>query len=106
MAEDQFGNPTYTEDLAGGIRALAEAGAQGVFHLAGTGCASRYELARETLALAIRAARTVPAAASEFPLPAPRPGNSCLDCSKAAELGVELPPWRDGLARYLRLPGC
>ena len=108
VAEDQFGSPTYAADLAEGIRALAETGAQGIFHLAGAGCASRYELARETLALAAVPARVVPAPASEFPLPAPRPANSCLDCAKAAELGVHLPPWRGGLARYLRTraAGC
>lgn len=105
VATDQFGSPTNTEDLARGIRRLIEAGAQGIFHLAGSGCASRYDLARETLARAGLDVKVVPASASEFSLSAPRPTNTCLDCGKAAGLAVELPPWRESLARYLRSRG-
>ncbi|OFW62082.1 MAG: dTDP-4-dehydrorhamnose reductase [Actinobacteria bacterium RBG_16_64_13] len=105
MAADQFGSPTFAEDLARGIRALVATGVQGVFHLAGSGCASRYDVAWETLALAKLNVTVVPVSASEFPSPAPRPANTCLDCTKAAGLGVDLPPWRDGLARYLRTSG-
>ena len=103
VAADQFGSPTYAGDLAEALRALAQRDARGIFHLAGDGCASRFELARETLALAGQKVRVVGVSASEFPLPALRPLNTCLDCSKAAAEGVRLPAWRDGLARYLRL---
>jgi dTDP-4-dehydrorhamnose reductase len=103
IVDDQTGSPTYAEDLAAGIRALAERGnASKIFHLGGTGCATRFEWAQETLALAGLDVQVLPASSADFPLPAPRPANSCLDCSKAAGLGVELPPWREGLARYIR----
>ena len=101
IVDDQVGSPTYAEDLAAAIRALAERTATGLFHLGGTGCASRFEWASETVALADLGVQVLPASSSEFPLPAPRPANTCLDCSKAAGLGVRLPPWRDGLARYI-----
>jgi dTDP-4-dehydrorhamnose reductase len=104
MVDDQIGSPTYADDLAVAIRALADQGAQGIFHLAGAGCASRLDWARETVTLAGLDVQVVPAKSSEFPLPAPRPANTCLDCSKAADLGVRLQPWRDGLARYLGSP--
>jgi dTDP-4-dehydrorhamnose reductase len=33
-----------------------------------------------------------------MPTPARRPANSALDCSRiAAEFGLEVPPWTDGL---------
>jgi dTDP-4-dehydrorhamnose reductase len=102
IVDDQMGSPTYAEDLAAGIRALTERGAVGIFHLGGTGCASRFEWAVETATEAGLGVQVFPASSSEFPLPAPRPTNTCLDCSKAAGLGVQLPPWRDGLARYIR----
>jgi dTDP-4-dehydrorhamnose reductase len=103
VVDDQLGSPTYAEDLAAGIRALAARGnASGIFHLCGAGCATRFEWAQETLALAGLDVQVLPASSADFPLPAPRPANSCLDCSKAAGLGVELPPWRDALARYVR----
>ena len=103
VVDDQMGSPTYAEDLAACLRTLAEhSNASGLFHLGGSGCVTRFEWARETFALAGLKVEVLPASSADFPLPAPRPANSCLDCSKAAGLGVELPPWRDGLARYFR----
>jgi len=102
VVNDQFGSPTYAEDLARALHALVETGARGIYHLGGAGCVSRYDWARETVALAGLNTDVIPARTSDFPLPASRPAHSCLDCSKAAALGIELPPWRDGLARYLR----
>ncbi len=52
VVTDEIGSPTYTVDLARGIVGLVEAGANGLFHLAGSGSCSRYELAVETLRLA------------------------------------------------------
>ncbi|MBN1461502.1 MAG: dTDP-4-dehydrorhamnose reductase [Armatimonadetes bacterium] len=102
VADDQIGSPTYAEDLALALKALAATDAGGIFHLGGSGCATRYEWAQETLALAGSDTKITPASSAEFPLPAARPANSCLDCSNAAALGVMLPPWRDGLSRYIR----
>jgi len=102
VVEDQVGSPTYAEDLADRLLALSGTSAAGIYHLGGAGCTSRYHWARETLALAGLDAEVLPALTSDFPLPAARPVFSCLDCSKAAALGVRLPPWRDGLARYIR----
>ncbi len=103
VVDDQTGSPTYAEDLAAALRRLAgHSNASGLFHLGGAGCATRFEWARETLLLAGVDVAVAPARTAEFPLPAQRPTNSCLDCSKAAGTGVELPPWRDGLARYIR----
>jgi dTDP-4-dehydrorhamnose reductase len=103
VVDDQVGSPTYAEDLAEALRALADrSNASGIFHLGGAGCAARLEWAQATLALAGLEVQVLPASSTDFPLPAPRPANSCLDCAKAAGLGVELPPWREGLARYIR----
>jgi dTDP-4-dehydrorhamnose reductase len=102
VVSDEIGSPTYTPDLAAGILMLAAAGASGVFHLAGSGSCARDELAREVLRLAGRSDVEVePVPASTFPSKAARPANSVLDCSKAASLGVTMPEWRDGLARFV-----
>ena len=58
--------------------------------------------ARDVLALAGSGTQVLPVSSSNFPTSAARPANSCLDCSKATGLGVRLPAWRDGLARYVR----
>jgi len=102
VVNDEFGSPTYTLDLAAGILDLADAGARGIYHLAGSGSCTRDEMAREILRLAgLEGVKVVPVPASSFPSTAPRPANSVLDCSKAAELGVTMPDWRDGLARFV-----
>ena len=105
VVADEIGSPTYSIDLADGLLALLAAGATGLYHLAGGGSCSRYELALETLRLAgfaIPGDITVrPVAPEAFPTKAMRPRNSVLDCTKAAGLGVRLPEWQDGLARFI-----
>jgi dTDP-4-dehydrorhamnose reductase len=102
VVTDEVGSPTYTVDLARGILGLAATSASGLFHLAGAGSCSRYELAIEVLRLAgCGDIRIESASSADFPSKAQRPANSVLDCSKAAALGVTMPEWRDGLARYL-----
>jgi dTDP-4-dehydrorhamnose reductase len=102
IVDDQLGSPTYAEDLAIALRSLAALNASGLFHLGGAGCATRFQWAQATLVLAGLDVQVLPASSAEFPLPAKRPANSCLDCSKAAGLGIKLPSWQDALARYVR----
>jgi dTDP-4-dehydrorhamnose reductase len=103
VVDDQRGRPTWADDLAAGLVALVEARAAGLYHLAGGGVASWWELARATLDeagfgdLAIERVRT-----ADMQLDAPRPAWSVLDCSKAEALGIRLRPWREAVAAYLR----
>ncbi|MEN6430678.1 MAG: sugar nucleotide-binding protein, partial [Coriobacteriales bacterium] len=98
---DEVGSPTYTIDLARGILALLGSGESGLFHLAGAGACSRYELACEVLRAAGMDREVRPVLSAEFPSRAPRPHNSVLDCSKAVALGVVMPPWQDAVRRYI-----
>lgn len=64
-------------------------------------------MARATFELAGRApadvtATTTAAYFADKPHAARRPLNSVLDLAKAASAGVVLPPWRDGLAGYVK----
>ncbi len=119
VVADEIGSPTYAPDLAAGLVALArlvapaglvtpaEQSAAGLFHLAGTGVCSRYELACEALKAAGLGHVTVePVDSAEFPTAAERPKNSVLDCSKAAALGVALPHWREALGRLVEVRGA
>ena len=101
VVSDQWGSPTYAPFLAKGILALVDADAQGVYHLAGAGCAGRLELAREVVTQAGLDVEIEAAVSAEFPTAAPRPRSTCLDCTRSAELGVSLPPWPEGLRCYL-----
>jgi len=117
VVADQVGSPTFCRDLAQatalllyGLRnAPAETvqAACGVYHLAGGGACSRYELAQAVFELdprrhehQLRHLEPIPSEA--YPLPAARPRYAPLDCSKARRrFGLALPPWRESLARAL-----
>jgi dTDP-4-dehydrorhamnose reductase len=113
VAHDQMSCPTFARDLAAAIAmvaygfrhgphaALTEH--QGVYHLCGSGVASRWELVREAIARDPRPSKVEaihPVPASTFPTKAERPHYSAMDCTLAAErFGVRLPHWRDGVRR-------
>ena len=103
VVDDQTGSPTYAPDLAGALAALVEARAEGTLHLANSGSATWCGLAREAVRLAGGdPARIRGASTAEIARPAPRPGFSVLDCSRARiGPGVTLRPWCDALAAYL-----
>jgi dTDP-4-dehydrorhamnose reductase len=117
VVADQQGSPTFCRDLAQATALLLYGAratpfesfrdARGVYHLAGGGSCTRFELARAALELDPRRAEhkvksLVPVPTEAYPLPARRPACAPLDCSRAREtFGVELPPWREALARAL-----
>jgi dTDP-4-dehydrorhamnose reductase len=107
-AFDLHGSPTYSADLALALVSLISLPSVpgGIYHCAGAGTASRYELALELARLAYefglceRLIPVIPVPASEFMAAAKRPAYSALDCGKLKRLGVTLPNWREGLERY------
>ena len=102
VVADEIGSPTFTLDLAPGILDLHGRGASGVFHLTGSGSASRYEMAEEIIRTAGLSTRLVPVSSKTFPTKAQRPLNSVLSTDKARGLGVHMPPWRDSLRAYVQ----
>ncbi len=103
VVDDQIGSPTYARDLAGGIKTLLEAETRGVVHVANTGEASWYDLARETATiLGLDPEKVVSATTEELGRPAPRPAYSVLSTRRAEALcGLEMRPWREALRSYL-----
>ncbi len=75
-----------------------------MYHLAGRGYVSRFDMAKEIVALAsVREPGLVspiqPARTADFPAPAQRPLFSVLDCSKFERtFDLRLPEWQDALA--------
>jgi dTDP-4-dehydrorhamnose reductase len=76
----------------------------GVYHVAGSGGASRYELVRELVAMLPAAELVIePVHSDEFPTVAPRPMDTRLNCERAARtFGVVMKPWREDLAAFVR----
>jgi dTDP-4-dehydrorhamnose reductase len=103
VVEDEVGRPTYAPDLADGIWRLLASGARGIFHLAGQGSCSRYELARAALDEAGMSETPVGRMLSaDWDSPTVRPLDTRLGDSRLAEAGVApLRPWREALREYL-----
>ncbi|MGA2110666.1 MAG: dTDP-4-dehydrorhamnose reductase [Anaerolineales bacterium] len=109
VVSDQVASPTWARLLAEvtaqaltrGIDCLQEH--RGLYHLAGSGSASRFQWARSILKLDCRQREQVvkqvlPARTSEFPTSARRPLFSALDCGRfALTFGLSLPPWESSL---------
>lgn len=116
VVDDQRGCPTYSADLATGIRDLVAAtapgaGQGGVYHLSNApdpddpDAPTWWDFARAILdARGYGDLEILRATTADFAAPAPRPAYSVLDGGRAARLGVTLPSWRDALARYLDSP--
>jgi dTDP-4-dehydrorhamnose reductase len=107
VVADQEGCPTYSGELARGLRALVEAGASGIVHTAGSGHTSWYGFAREILRQAGDDPEKIVATTAErFARPAPRPQHSVLSGERLRELvGFALKPWQESLADYLTRRG-
>lgn len=119
VVADQFGAPTWSRTIAdttahivammnarsatdteGGLRSPeAWRAASGIYNLASQGHTSWHGFAMEIVAqLALeRTMRVKPITAEEYPLPAARPMNSTLDCSKIAAAFCSLPHWEQAL---------
>jgi dTDP-4-dehydrorhamnose reductase len=104
VVDDQRGQPTWTLDLAEGIRRLVDADAPfGIYHGTSSGETTWCGFARAIVAeLGMDAGKVQPITTAEFPLPAPRPAYSVLGHRAWHLAGVEpLPHWQDALRRSL-----
>ena len=114
IVTDQVSSPTWARMLAEVTSLLVSRGAgalrehSGIYHLAGSGHASRYEWARAILELDPNKAEQkvqelLPAYTADFPTPAARPLFSALDCSRFERtFGLHLPDWEKSLQLALR----
>ncbi len=111
VVADQIGNPTYAPHLASAIleicRSISSTNKSkkswGIYHVAGTGEATWYDLAQEVCDHSERLGRKFtivrPISTADYPTAARRPANSRLNCAKLAQAyGVVLPKWHDGVA--------
>lgn len=105
MVTTQAGHPTYAPHLAGAISRLMRTEAFGLYHLVNQGCVSRYDFARAVLDAA--GSRDYPLDPIEhYERPATPPARVELHTLSARAVGVELPPWQQGLREWLAAEEC
>jgi dTDP-4-dehydrorhamnose reductase len=99
VVTDQVGSPTSAGHLAPALVDLAERSDSGIFHGAGAGSCSWYELTLEAFDMAGVSCRVLPTTSDRFQRPAPRPAYSVLGSER--EHPITLPPWQDGVRAHL-----
>ncbi|GLW23546.1 dTDP-4-dehydrorhamnose reductase [Microbispora triticiradicis] len=100
VVDDQFGQPTWTDDLAHQIIRMIGAGAPpGVYHGTSSASTSWHGLAREVFTLlGADPDRVRPVASAAFPRPAPRPAFGVLGHAAWSRAGLApIRHWRDAL---------
>jgi dTDP-4-dehydrorhamnose reductase len=105
FVDDQYGHPTFADDLALGLYELASRRLPGVYHVTNQGSVSWYEFARAVMEAAGESPeRVLPITTADLdpPRPAPRPANSVLDNFALKRAGIPLlDDFREPLARLV-----
>jgi len=113
VVNDQFGRPTYAQDLADFLVKLIDTGAgiplaSGMWHFANAGPTSWYGFANEIRVcllqrgLDVTVKQILPVSTDEFPRPARRPKNSVLSTERLLVQGIIPRDWRVALAEYIQ----
>jgi dTDP-4-dehydrorhamnose reductase len=102
VVADQRGNPTSCDAVAEKVSELLLGFDVGTWHLTCQGEATRYQWARAIIAACGFNREVVPCTSAEFPRPARRPANSCLD-NRELRLrgGTPLADWQTCLEQFL-----
>lgn len=102
VAEDQFGCPTSSRELAGLVIALLNSYEYGLYHGVCEGSCSRFEFAQELFRLSGKNVRLDPVPASEIPGAPQRPAYTVLDNFMLRVSGVhKMAPWKEALEQYV-----
>jgi dTDP-4-dehydrorhamnose reductase len=106
VVSDMTFSPSYTRDVASGIRSIVERGAFGIYHVTNSGFCTWYEFACEALAQAGLDVSVSAISSAEWFSNVRRPMNSSLAHPRLAQQGLpQMPPWQAGITAYLRARG-
>jgi len=102
VVDDQFGSPTYTEQVVQEVHQLLKQNEAGIFHSTSNGVITWFDLAKETFKQRGIEIKLNPVSTSEFPTKAKRPAFSKLSTKKISKIdGVKLVDWKVGLTNLL-----
>lgn len=105
VVNDQFGSPTYANDLANVIIKLLYKKIEGVeiYNYSNEGSCTWYDFAKTIFNIKNIQCKLSPITTKEYPTPAARPQYSLLDKTKIkATLKIKIPDWKDSLKICLR----
>lgn len=99
VVNDQVGSPTYIPHLVEALVRLWPTKAYGMYHFAGQGGTSRYELTCALYRMLHLDTVVHPVSTTEFPRPARRPAYSVLATIQEPE--IVLPMWESGVQQWV-----
>lgn len=107
VVADQYGTPTWTEDLASLVFVLLQTRQYGLYHCSNMGECNWYQFACEIIdqvqkTVPLRVERVLPIPTEDYPLPAVRPRYSVMSKDKIARVtDCTVPSWRQSLEAYM-----
>ena len=114
VVDDQHGSPTWSRSIARATLQILDQHVHdpaswgeisGIYHATSGGSTTWHGFAKAIFELApglARRPRLRPISTADYPLPAPRPAWSVLDCGRLeAHFGITLPEWRSAVAGCL-----
>lgn len=103
VVDDQYGCPTWADDLADALLALAAMRVgPGVYHYCGEGPTTWHGFAVAIAeVLGVDPSRVAPISTEKRAAPARRPAYAVLDTARMRSLGIAPKPWRRGLLTTL-----
>lgn len=102
VVKDQWGSPTFAENVVENTFALLKAGKEGTYHITSNGLTTWYDMAGaifefKDIKVALNAVTS-----KEYPTEAKRPFFSKLDTQKIQQVpGIVLEDWEEGLRKLL-----
>ena len=92
--EDNWGSPTFVDDLVGRVQQIVDRGHFGTYHAANSGVCSKYEFAGEAArVLGVDSELVKPVFAEQLGSSVRRPVYTPIECKLSSE--IDLPPLRD-----------
>jgi dTDP-4-dehydrorhamnose reductase len=100
---DRVVTPSYVHDVAAATETILDRRpAAGVYHCVNSGATTWLELAQAAASLMASRTEIVPVSVHDVQLKAARPQYCALSNEKLRQAGIEMPSWRDALARHVR----
>jgi len=102
VVDDQFGNPTWTEEVVSQTHKMIESDMRGIVHATSEEETSWFGFAQDIFAAMNMPVKTVPCTTEDFPRLAPRPMRSSLENSRLKAAGMNLMrDYREALRGFL-----
>lgn len=106
VVNDQYGSPTFADDLANYIyEALNKKIPYGIYHATNEGYITWYDFAKKIFEFCNINCNVIPVTTEQYITPAKRPKNSMLSKDKLHSNGIEIPYWEYSLVEYLNQEG-